>query len=82
MSKFNALYKTLAENLPVNPANQNQQAPAQTQPAATNNQTTNNQQPAANTQQKIDVNNPVIKELVAAKDPNQVLLALQKLGLK
>lgn len=77
MSKFNALYNTLAENLPVNTTNQNQQAPAQAQPA------TNNQQPAsANTQQKIDVNNPVVKELVAAKDPNQVLLALQKLGLK
>jgi len=86
MSKFDALYNTLVEATPVQQPTAT--TPAATQPA-TNQPSTYNQQTAPKpatttptTPQKIDANNPVIQELVAAKDPTQVITALQKLGLK
>ena len=85
MSKFDALYNTLVEANPVQPVN----TAAATQPAP-NQPNTYNQQTAPKpvnpttptTPSKIDANNPVVQELVAAKDPTQVITALQKLGLK
>jgi hypothetical protein len=87
MSKFDAFYNTLVEAIPVQQPTAT--TPAATQPA-TNQPSTYNQQtapkpattPTSTTPQKIDANNPVIQELVAAKDPTQVITALQKLGLK
>jgi hypothetical protein len=60
-------------NPATNPAN-NQNKP-QT-PVTSNKPTT----PVTNNQ-KIDAKNPVVAELVNAKDPNSVLTALQKLGV-
>ena len=82
MSKFNTLYATLAENLPVNtPTSVTQTNPQATQQAT---QQTNAQSAPApgSAQTKVDANHPVVKELVAAKDSNQVIAALQKLGVK
>lgn len=83
MSKFDSLYNTLIEAVPVT----NTTATASTQPVPNQPATFNQQKPAttptpATTPQKIDANNPVVQELVAAKDPTQVITALQKLGLK
>ena len=83
MSKFDSLYNTLIEAVPVT----NTPVAASTQPVPNQPSTYNQQKPAttptpATTQQKIDANNPVVQELVAAKDPTQVITALQKLGLK
>lgn len=87
MSKFDALYNTLVEAIPAQQPTTST-TPAATQPA-TNQPSTYNQQTApkpatttSTTPQKFDANNPVVKELVAAKDPNQVIAALQKLGIK
>lgn len=88
MSKFDALYNSLTEAVPVASPTSTPAAAAQPVPNQPN---TYNQQTAPKptttpttpaTAQKIDANNPVIQELVAAKDPTQVITALQKLGLK
>jgi predicted component of type VI protein secretion system len=49
-----------------------------TQPTIQQNQ---NQQQQSNNK-PIDVNHPVVQELVKAKDPTQVITALTKLGIK
>jgi hypothetical protein len=88
MSKFDSLYNSLTEAIPVTSPTSTLAAatqPVTNQPSTYNQQTvpkptTTPTTPA--TAQKIDANNPVVQELVAAKDPTQVITALQKLGLK
>jgi hypothetical protein len=84
MSKFDALYNNLVEAVPVTPSVGGAQ-PTPNQPNV------NPQQPVAKpatppvtstTAAKIDVNNPIIKELIAANDPTKVITALQKLGIQ
>ena len=67
MSKFEAIFKRLQENLPVTPQQQNTAAGIPPKPATGQAQ----QQPA--------VDPKIVQELIAAKNEQQVQMALQKL---
>jgi hypothetical protein len=85
MSKFDALYNTLVEAVPVTSPTSTPAAaqPVPNQPSTYNQQTASKPTtPASTTPQKIDANNPIVKELIAANDPTKVITALQKLGIK
>jgi hypothetical protein len=89
MSKFDTLFNTLVEAVPMQqPVNGMPAAGAQGaagQPVTPNQQTAPKpatSTPAPTTPLKIDANNPIVKELIAANDPTKVITALQKLGLK
>jgi len=85
MSKFDSLYNSLTEAIPVTSPTSTPAAatqPVPNQPNTYNQQTAPKPTTTPATAQKIDANNPVVQELVAAKDPTQVITALQKLGLK
>jgi hypothetical protein len=67
MSKFDAVIKRIEENLPVTPQQQNTAAGVQPKPATN--------QP----QQQPPVDPKIVQELIAAKNEQQVQMALQKL---
>jgi len=67
MSKFDAVLKKIEENLPVTPQQQNTAAGVQPKPA-TGNQT-----------QQAPIDPKIIQELIAAKNEQQVQMALQKM---
>jgi hypothetical protein len=71
MSKFEAVFKRIEEQLPVTPQQQQQAAGVQPKPATN---------VATNQAQKQPVVDPkIMQELIAAKNEQQVQLALQKL---
>lgn len=87
--KFDQVLTKLSETFGLNQNNQTNQAnqvnPA-TNPANNQNKpqtpvTSNKPTTPVTNNQKIDAKNPVVAELVNAKDPNSVLTALQKLGV-
>lgn len=84
MSKFDTLFNSLREAVTpttgTTPAAQPNTTTATT-PATSTATPTPATTPVQNNQ-KIDANHPVVKELAAAKDANQVISALQKLGVK
>jgi hypothetical protein len=73
MSRFDAVYKKIEEQLPVTPQQQQQAAGVQTNPANAAVATNQAQQKQAAVDPKI------MQELIAAKNEQQVQLALQKL---
>lgn len=66
MSKFDAILKRIEEQMPVMTPQTNQTAPQNTQPNTT-------------AQQAAEVDPKIVQELIAAKDEQQVKMALQKL---
>ena len=74
MSKFDTILNKISENLPVTPQ---QQQPAAGQPPKPTT-TTPTPTPTNNTQQPV-VDPQIMQELIAAKNEQQVQLALQKL---
>jgi hypothetical protein len=67
MSKFDAIYKRIEEQMPVAPQQQNQAAGIPPRPVA------------ANTAQQPPIDPAIMKELIAATTEQQVHMALQKM---
>lgn len=82
MSKFDELYSTISEMLPLKPQAPNAaakpQAPVAGQPQQQ--QPQQQQQPANTNQQQPAIDPAVMKELIAANNEQAVLQALQKLN--
>lgn len=69
MSKFDDVLKRISEALPVTPAQTQQPAAGQVQPP----------KPATGAQQQQNIDPKIVQELIAAKNEQQVQIALQKL---